>query len=325
MHAAKKLRIVLAAGAGILVVAGWARFYVAAPASRPPEDLSAPTDPDTVERGRYLANHVYGCLVCHSEVREDVPGEPLVEGRLGSGRTFPPDPYSGSVLRAPNLTPAHLGDWSDGEIVRAIREGVDKDGEPLFPMMPYATFGKVMPRDDALAIVAYLRTLPSIEDDLGPSEIPFPVSMFVRTVPAPVEQEPPRPPADGPERGRFLLSAMLCADCHSTVDERRQPVEGMAFAGGVRFPSSAGFVQTPNITSHEATGIGAYTPEEIERAIVEGKARDGRDLYFMPWRWYAGLHEADRKALVAAVREIPPVEHEVPRLAPTDPPVADGS
>ncbi|RMG95894.1 MAG: hypothetical protein D6705_12575 [Deltaproteobacteria bacterium] len=317
-----KKKIVVGLLALPIVVGGAAfgRFYVAAPKARVAEDLEAPSDSATVERGRYLANHVYACMACHSEVREDVPGEPLVDGRLGSGRAFPPDAYGAGTLRAPNLTPAHLGDWTDGEIVRAIREGVDKDGEPLFPMMPYATYGRVMPKADALAIVAYLRTLPPIDHDPGRSEIAFPVSMFVRTVPAPVEREPEPPPAEGLERGRFLLEAMSCGDCHHTVDERRQPVEGMAFAGGVKFPTAVGMLQTPNITSHESTGLGQSSPEEIARAVFEGKARDGRDLYIMPWRWYAGLSEADRKALVAAVREILAVDHEVARIAPTAPP-----
>ena len=71
------------------------------------------------------------------------------------------------TLVASNITPdpdTGLGKWTDGEIIRAIREGVDRDGNALFPIMPYSHF-RNMSEEDAQAIVAYLRSLPP----LGPA------------------------------------------------------------------------------------------------------------------------------------------------------------
>lgn len=300
-------------GLGVLAVVG--KFYIASPASAPAEDLTAPTDEASIAEGKYLATHVYACLACHSELDEEVPGEPLVAGRLGSGRIFPVDPYGGSILKPPNLTPYNLKDWTDGEIVRAMREGVTKDGEPIFPMMPYTVYAKIMPKEQALKIVAYLRTLEPIENDVGDSEVPFPISMFVRAAPAPVESEPPAVPAEGAARGEWLAKAMVCAECHTSVDEQRQPIPGMDYAGGVRFTHGEQVIKTPNITQHEGTGIGVYSEEEIANAVFRGKARDGRDLYIMPWTWYAGLTPEDQALLAAKVKTFTAVEHKVERLA----------
>jgi mono/diheme cytochrome c family protein len=311
----KKVLMGLGGLIGLAALGIVGKFYIASPASRAAEDLTAPTDEATVAHGKYLANHVYACMACHSELSEELPGEPLIEGRLGSGRVFPPDPYAPGTIRSANLTPHHLKDWTDGEIVRAIREGVGNEGRGLFPMMPYMLYSKVMPKDEALAIVAYLRTLEPVDNNPGITEIAFPVSMFVRAVPAPVETEPAAAPApDDPGRGAYLLKAAVCAECHTTMDDKRQPVPGMDYAGGTMIPHGSQILNTPNITPHE-TGIAAYTDEELHNAIFEGKGRDGRDLFVMPWTFYGGMTPGDRKALIAELRKVAPVEHNVERLA----------
>ena len=302
---------VLAGGAG----AGF--FYVMNPKTRPAQDLKAPSTPEAIERGRYLAMHVTGCIACHSETDFHAPGDPLVAGREGSGKVWPDIPEFPGKLRSPNLTPDKTGlaDWTDGEIVRAIREGVSRDGRVLFPMMPYATFATHLSDDDALAIVAYLRSLKPIANRVGPSEIGFPVSMFVRLAPKPVE----KPLAAAPEpsdtlaRGRWLLKAMSCADCHTQM-EKGEPVPGKEYAGGNRFdmPGGGGAVYTSNISSDKATGIGAYSDEDLMRVFNEGVGKAGQKLYFMPWPFIQGLTDADKKALIAAMREIPPVSNVVP-------------
>lgn len=313
----KKILFVLVALV-ILAVAGiWMKFYVLSPSVAEAKDLTAPDDPGTIERGRYLTNHVFACVGCHSKVDESLPGEPVVEGHLGSGREFPEDPYGGGILRAPNLTPANLGDWTDGEIVRAMLEGINKDGEPIFPAMPYLNYGTHISQEDALAVVAYLRTLEPIQHDAGDSAINFPVSMFVRAAPTPVDGDPKSPPADGSiERGRWLLEVASCGDCHHTMDDKRQPIAGREYAGGTKFPIGGGkILNTPNITSDQATGVGAYSDDALRRAIFEGKGQDGRDLYGMPWTYYAGMSDSDKDALVQAVREIPAVVNAVAREA----------
>lgn len=311
------------AGVGLLLVLAVTglvvKFYVLSPRLRPAADLKAPNTPEAIARGKYLANHVMVCTGCHSKVQEDKSGEPLVESELGAGRDFGdhPELFPGHI-KARNLTPdpeTGLGQWTDGEIVRALREGVSRDGRPLFPMMPYPVYAKTMSDEDALAIVSYLRSLEPIKNDPGPMKVNFPISMFVRAVPKPLEQSPP-PAPDGKDpvaRGKWLLEVASCADCHTTMNERHEPLPGHYLAGGNKWPiPGKGTVYTSNITSDKATGIGAYSDEDLLRVLNEGKGKSGRELYGMPWPYYAGMTDEDKRALIAALRTVPAVANVVP-------------
>jgi mono/diheme cytochrome c family protein len=315
-------KLVAFAGMAILLLAGATvvNFYVLHPKARAAPDFRAPASPEAVERGRYLARHVLGCVPCHSPIDEERPGDFIVEAGLLSGREFPvvPEMLPGKLV-APNLTPDRetgLGEWTDGEIARAIREGVSRDGRPLFPMMNYGQFRRLTD-EDSLALVAYLRSVPPIRNPLPRTAIDFPVSMFIRLAPEPLETSPPPWPEDPLARGRLLLGLMGCVDCHTPM-ERGELVEGMHFAGGNPFAGPFGVVYSANITSHPAAGIGAYTEEDLKRVFREGRAKAGRPLWVMPWSATMGLHEEDLDALIAALKEIPPNPNLVPArtLAP---------
>ncbi len=311
----------LAAVAALLmlaVVGVVVKFFLLSPKSRPAPSVTAPTTPEAIERGRYLANHVAACVGCHSPVDDTVPGEPPLPGKLGGGRDFGELPGFPGHLRAPNLTvdkETGLGNVSDGEILRAMREGVGHDGHALFPQMPFETYGRTLSDDDSLAIIAYLRSLPAVKNDPGPMEVKFPVSMFIRGVPKPLATAPaPAPPVtDKMARGNWLLSVCSCNDCHDGVDKHRQKVDGLAMAGGQTFPlaNGRGVAIAPNITSDKATGIGLYSEEDLRRVFDEGKGKSGRSLYVMPWAYYRGLTKEDKDALIAALRAVAPVANPV--------------
>ena len=311
-------RILKRAGAGVAalllvaVAVVVVKFYVLSPRSRPAEALTAPKTPEAIERGRYLVENVAGCTGCHSPIREDRPGDPPVEGRIGAGRDFGGAPDAAVHIRGSNITPdptTGLGAWTDGEIVRAIREGVSKDGRTLFPQMPYHTYGRHLGNGEVLDIVAYLRTLAPITNDPGRTSVGFPVSMFIRGVPEPVEAPTPAPsPSDKLARGEWLLQVAACHECHDSVDGRRQKIDGKALGGGFKFSLGArGYAIAPNISSDTATGIGTYADADILRAIEEGKGKDGRDLYSMPWTFYRGMTKEDKDDLIAALRRAPAV------------------
>jgi len=308
--------LVLLAVLGVVV-----KFYLLSPRMRPAVAMTAPATPEAIERGRYLANHVAACVACHSPVQEALSGEPPVDGKLGGGRDFGAEPGSPVHIRARNLTPdkaTGIGDWTDGEVVRAMREGVGKDGRTLFPMMPYQTYAKTLSDADALAVVAYLRTLKPVASDPGPTTVGFPISMFIRGLPQPVTSPTAGPPpvTDKLARGRWLLSTCSCNDCHDSVDSHHEKLPGKALAGGGAFPiPGKGTVYAANITSDKATGIGAYADEDVRRALVEGRGRSGKELLVMPWYYYKGLTDEDREALIFALRQAPAVANLVP--APT--------
>ncbi|HTL36567.1 MAG TPA: c-type cytochrome [Kofleriaceae bacterium] len=304
------LAVLLLLLAGFVVVF----FYVLHPKSRAAPDMHAPTTPEAIARGEYLAQHVFGCALCHSPIDETVPGDQILEGKLFAGRVFPvKDMGFPGTLNAPNLTPdktAGVGAWTDGELARAIREGVDRHGKTLFPMMPYTRFRRITD-EDTLAVIAYLRSVPPIATGVPRSEIQFPVSMFVRLAPAPLSSSPPAWPTDPVERGKILLEVMSCVDCHTKM-EKGKPIEGMQYAGGNKFKGPMGTVYTSNITPDQATGIGAYSDDDLMRVFKEGKGKDGRTLWVMPWRALQGTKDEDLRAVIAALRTLEPVSNVVP-------------
>ena len=303
----------------LLITSMIVKFYVFSPKSRPAPVMTAPTNPEAIERGRYLANHVAACVGCHSKIDESVSGEPVVAGMLGSGRDFGVWEGAPMHLRASNLTPDKdngIGGWTDGEIARAIREGVDKNGRPLFPQMPYLTYRDTLSDGEVLDIIAYLRTLKPVKNDPGMTTVDFPVSMFVRAAPKPLDVSPPPPPSpsDKLARGKWLLRTCSCNDCHDSVDGKMQKLPGKALAGGMKFPlpDGKGYAIASNITSDAATGIGSYTDADIRRAIDEGKGKSGRTLSVMPWSYYKGMTSEDKDALIMALREATAVANIVP-------------
>jgi mono/diheme cytochrome c family protein len=308
---------VLAALLVLAVLLVVTKFYVLSPNARAATDVKAPSTPEAIERGRYLAHHVAVCMGCHSQVEETKPGEPIAEGRTGSGRDFGEIPGFPGRIRAPNLTPDRetgIGSFSDGELLRAMREGIARDGHVLFPMMPYRTYAKSLTDADALAIIAYLRSLQPIKNQVAPMSVDFPVSMFIRALPEPVTSSPPAPPptSDVLARGNWLLTLANCHDCHDSFNERREPVPGKELAGGAEFPiAGKGSLFAPNITSDKATGIGSYSDDDLMRVLNDGVGKSGRKLYGMPWPYYGGMVEEDKRALIAALRQVKPVSNVV--------------
>ena len=105
-----------------------------------------------IERGRYLT--VAGdCAACHT-----LPGS----GHEFAGGRNIETPFG--LLIGPNITPdpqTGIGAWTDDEFVNALKNGTGRDGERLYPAMPYTYYTKIT-REDALAIRAYLNTLPPV-------------------------------------------------------------------------------------------------------------------------------------------------------------------
>ena len=310
----KKILIVVVLAIVAIVAGVPAYFYGMYPKMRPAPEMKAPNTPEALERGRYLSEAMTGCVACHSPIDESRPGDFPQAGLEYAGRVFPREAGFPGTIVAPNLTPdpeTGIGRWTDGEVVRAIREGVSRDGRPLFPLMNYPSY-RDFSDDDALAIVAFLRTRKPIGRDNGRTKLDFPVGMMIRTVPQPLDGPRPGLPAAGIERGRAMMKLMMCGECHTPRDNRGNPVGGQDLAGGNEFKGPWGVVYAANITSHPSAGLGTYSNDDLKRVFREGRNRAGRELWVMPWSITKNLTDADLDALIAALREVPALPTLVP-------------
>ena len=286
-----------------------------------PADLEVQVTPARVEHGRYLANSVAGCMICHSSRDTGVYGSPVKANSLGmGGELFGRDEGFPGKIYAVNLTPYNLRKWTDGELFRAITTGESRDGHALFPIMNYPAYGK-LDQEDIISIIAYLRTLPSVSNDVPARELDFPLNFIVNTIPARATMSA-RPDSNNTVAyGRYLVIMASCAECHSKADKGRV-VAGSEFGGGRDFPVSGKTIYSANITPDKETGIGNWTRElfirkfrqyadsgYVPKAVVNRAANTP-----MPWPAYAGMREKDLAAMFAFLKSLKPIRNDVKKL-----------
>lgn len=312
----------------IVVVIGIAGLLVyvtqALPSIDAPEDLVVELTEERIERGTYLANEIMGCVACHGQRDFSKFAGPIIQSTVGSGGeywgknlNFPGKMY------APNITPSAIGDWSDGEIFRAITSGVDKDGNALFPIMPFHQYGK-LPKEDIYAIIAYLRKLQPIEKTFPERELDFPLNIIVNLMPKEGSHHLQPNDQDLVKHGEYVISAAACFDCHTPMEKGRF-IEDMAFAGGLEFPMpTGGIVRAANLTPDKKTGIGNWTKEMFvarfkaySDSTYESKTINHGDFNtYMPWEYYANLKEKDLEAMFAYLMSLKPISNEVVKFTP---------
>lgn len=275
--------------------------------------VAAPTPADDqtalAKRGAYLVNGPAACANCHTPRNPDFS---LVAGKDFAGGFHIVDPAF-DVYSA-NITPdkdTGIGKWSDEQIMRAIRQGIDDEGKIIFPPMPVPTYNN-MSDDDVKAIVAYLRTIPAVHNEVPQSKWNIPQ----QAMPAPKGT-----PAPSPENkvayGEYLVTAVAhCFECHTTPDDHGVPDFAHHLgAGGFKITLAPGMeVMTPNITSDKATGIGSWTAADIKKALTEGLTPTGQHLSPpMPFPWFKNMTDQDLDAVVAYIQTLPPVANKVER------------
>lgn len=303
-------------------------LYFAPPSAAKP----ATQEDNLIARGQYLTT-IAGCDGCHTPFRAEFAGPELTAAQLqtlsmnersakdpdmymAGGRIFDLGPAG--VIVATNITSdseTGIGDWTDEEIETAMRTGVTPDGRQLIPIMPYTAYNQ-MADADMEAIIAYLRSLPPINNDVRPyrtantEELP--------ALPAPDSPITAPDAEDQTAYGEYLVRhVMACSDCHTPVDPNSgQPMMDRFLSGGQPFEGPWGIVYAANLTPDETTGLGNWTETEIKRAFLSGVRIDGRRLVLMPWEYYASLNAADSDATAHYLKNgVTAVSQEVPTLA----------
>jgi mono/diheme cytochrome c family protein len=261
-------------------------------------------DEGFIKRGEYLV-HAGGCIACHTD--DDGHGPYLAGGRALKtlfGTFYPP-----------NITPdpeTGIGRWSDDDFVRAFREGVNPEGENLYPVFPYTSYTGVT-RGDLLAIKAYLFSLPPVHHPNRPHDLPWYLSFrwllwgwkWFNFEPGVFKPDPARSAVWN--RGAYLVEHLgHCGECHTPRNWMGGLERSRALAGNPDGPEDG---RVPDITPDRKTGIGTWSVSDIDYFLQTGMLPDGD---------FAGgamssviddntsyLTAADRKAIAEYLKSVP--------------------
>jgi mono/diheme cytochrome c family protein len=215
--------LVLALAAAIFVFV--ARRPAIAPIEPPAADSFAAAQ---VRRGAELAA-IGNCDVCHT-----APG-----GQAFAGGRAVPTPFG--TIFSTNITPDRdtgIGRWSEAAFRRAMREGVRRDGQYLYPAFPYDHFTLVSDDDDR-ALYAFLMTQPPVRATAPSNQLPFPLnirlllfgwnSLFLRRGP----DQANAGQSDTLQRGAYLTEGLgHCGACHTPRNFLGAEQTSKKFAGG---------------------------------------------------------------------------------------------
>ncbi len=266
----------------------------------PVSEIQVTGSPAQIARGEQLA---HACMSCHS------PGNELPLSGSNFAVKFDMPPLG--TLYAPNLTPSgDIQDWSDAEVIRAIREGVHKDGRSLL-IMPSNNF-RSMSDEDAQAVVAYLRSQPATGGPTPHNQFSVLGAIFMnlsdfRTAQAPAGYVT-APQPDTPAYGKYMVDILGCHDCHGA--ELRGKVE----------TGQPGPPAGPNLTQI----IPQWTEEQFMTFFNTGKIPGAGQVPMitltsgfseprMPWQMVrAAATDAELKAMYAYLHALPPLDSPTP-------------
>lgn len=271
-----------------------------------PAVAAKPVDPAKadIEAGRYLAIAA-DCMACHTApAGKPYAGGYAIESPLGT-------------IYATNITPsktAGIGNYSEAQFARALREGVRADGSHLYPAMPYTSYAMLTDSDVHQLYRYFMNAVePVNEVAASQTKLPFPfnvrMSMLAwnaifldtkRFVPDAAQSQQIN-------RGRYLAEGLAhCSACHTPRNALMAEKGGSALAG-----AALGSWHAPNISSDKISGVGGWTDAELMQYLktgrVEGKGQAGGAMAEAVTNSFQHLRDDDIAAIVAYLRTVPPI------------------
>jgi mono/diheme cytochrome c family protein len=265
--------------------------------------VTMPAHEPDLANGRTML-HAGGCPACHATPDQDDTT------KLGGGAAIK---TAFGTFYAPNISPDRtdgIGRWSESDFITALTRGVSPAGTHYYPVFPYPSY-RNMTLPDVRDLFAYLKTLPPVAARSRAHEVPFPFS--VRRVVGvwkllflgePFHPDPSQSAAWN--RGAYLVNGPgHCAECHSPRNILGGIKAGQRFAGG---PDQEGEGWVPNITQKE---LGSWSQKDIAYMLETGDTPDGDSVggsMAKVVKNTAQLSSADRDAIAAYIKSLPPVE-----------------
>ncbi|MBN3767255.1 cytochrome c [Burkholderia sp. Ac-20365] len=278
-----------------------------AQASAPANGVAGP-GPDLVRRGEYLAR-AGDCIACHTSDK----GRPFAGG-LAISTPF-------GTIFTPNITPdpdTGIGRWTDADFLRAMHEGIRKDGQRLYPAFPYVEYTKVTDQD-VQAIRAYLNTVVPVRYTPPPNDLRFPFNqrwlmIFWNLFNFDEGRFVPNPKQSAEwNRGAYLVEGLAhCGECHTP----RNFTQGLKTSERLSGAIQAGW-HAYNITPHKTSGIGEWSDQEIvdylSTGIAQGRANAAGPMADVVSDSTQYLNREDLRSIATYLHSLKPVDRGEPR------------
>lgn len=262
-----------------------------------------------IDHGRYIYR-AGGCASCHTDEKGG--------GEENAGGVELRTPFG--VFYGPNITPdpEHgIGNWTEADFLRALREGVNRKGQHYYPAFPYTSYTRLSD-DDMRALFAYLRSRPAVSKPNRPHQVVWygrarsALGVWKRRYfrPGPFVSDPDK--LEAINRGAYLATAAAhCGECHTPRDRFGGFIQDLYLAGTRDGPEDS---VIPNITPDRATGL-RWREGEIAEYLETGLTPDGDSagdlMADVIDNGLRHLTKADLRAIAAYIRSLPPIEHVV--------------
>jgi mono/diheme cytochrome c family protein len=302
-------------GAGV----GW---FLSAPSRLDADTLASLGDGDAARGERFF--WAGGCASCHARPKAEGPARLELAGGLELKTPF-------GTFVPPNISSDPndgIGNWSKEDFANAMMRGVSPDGSHYYPAFPYTSYIRMKPADVA-DLYAFMKTLPAVQGKAPGHALSFPFNirrglglwkrLYLDPTPAVTLA------ADAPEPaklGQYLVEGLgHCGECHTprTMYGAGGSDMGQWLAGA---KAAEGDGNVPNITTGEG-GIGSWSQADIVTFIKDGTTPEfdfvGGAMASVV-KNLAQLDDADRQAIAAYLKAIPPHPNGYPARQPAPAP-----
>jgi mono/diheme cytochrome c family protein len=250
-----------------------------------------------------------GCVSCHAAPKSEGDARLVLAGGLPFKTQF-------GTFYAPNISPDPefgIGGWTLADFGNALKRGVGKNGEHLYPAFPYSSYTRMSDKD-VNDLWAYMQTLPKSNNKVAAHELSFPFNLRLslggwkflyfgageRVALANAD--------DSVRRGQYLVEGLgHCGECHTPRDAMGGFKAGQWLAGG---PNPDGEGRIPNITPGSKS-IGGWSQKDIVAYLETGFTPEfdsvGGSMVEVQ-KNMAKLPASDREAIAAYLKVIPAVE-----------------
>ena len=264
-------RLLALLGLLLVLLAGWVIFVADAghrTEARTAVNPATLHDPALIARGEYLTT-VADCAGCHTAQG----GRPMAGGRSLA------TPFGN--IPVPNITPDRetgLGTWTFEDFWQALHTGRGRRGELLYPAFPYTSYTHVT-RDDALAMFAYLQSLPPVHRSTASGSLRFPYSRRESLVPwralyfrAGEFRSDPKQTAQW-NRGAYLVQGLgHCSECHAARNTWGGTPQA-ALLGGGQIPVQNWYA--PDLSTRRHGGLQGWHAQDIVQLLKTGQSAKG--------------------------------------------------